>query len=55
VIVTKRQGGWFALPKGGEAMSGFEIIMIVFGAVTITLALIKIMINLADKFSHKGK
>jgi len=37
----------------GEAMSAFEITMIVFGAVTITIALTRLMIYLADKFSQR--
>ena len=36
-------------------MSEFEIIMVVFGAVTILIALIGLMIYLLDVFSRKGK
>jgi hypothetical protein len=39
--------------KGGEAMSGYELTIIVFGAVTIVITLIKLMIYIADKFSKK--
>jgi hypothetical protein len=39
--------------KGGEAMSGYDVVIIVFGAVTIVIALIKLMIYIADIISRK--
>jgi len=39
--------------KGGDAMSAFEIIMIIFGAISIFMALVRLMIYLADKFSQR--
>jgi len=39
--------------KGGEAMSAFEIIMVVFGAITIVIALIGLMLYIADIFSKR--
>jgi len=50
----KKQGGWrILLRKGGEAMSNFEIIVVVFNAVTIVIALIRLMIYLIDLFSKR--
>ena len=43
------------LPKGGEAVSAYEIIVIIFLAVTFVMTMIKLMIYIADKFSGKGK
>ena len=36
-------------------MSGFEIIMVVFGAISIVIALVRLMIYLADIFSQTRK
>jgi len=36
-------------------MSIYETIMIIFGAMTFVLVLIKLMIDTIDKFSRKGK
>ena len=42
-------------PKGGEAMSVYEVLMIVFGAVSIVIALVRLSIYVSDKFSLKRK
>jgi len=49
----KEQERLAILPKGGDAMSAFEIVMIIIGTVTLFMGLIKIMIELADKFSQR--
>jgi len=40
-------------PRGGEAMSGYEVIMTVVGIMVFLLMLFNTMINLADKFSKR--
>ena len=50
----KKQCGWLnPLMKGGEAMSTYEIIVIIFLAMTFIVALVKLMIYLVDKFSQR--
>ena len=34
-------------------MSAFEIIMVIFGAITVIIALVKLMIFIADIFSQR--
>ena len=51
----KSESGWSPSPKGGEAVSVYEIIVIVFLAMTFVVALIKLMIYITDTFSGKGK
>ena len=41
--------------KGGELMSVYEVIMIVILSMTFVVALIKLMIYIAETFSGKGK
>jgi len=41
--------------KGGELMSGFEIIMIIFAAMTFIVTLIKLMVYILDAISGKRK
>ena len=36
-------------------MSVFEAFMLVFGAMTVVVAMINLMIRIAEKFSRKGK
>jgi len=38
---------------GCDAMSVFEVVMIVFGAISVVIALIKLMVYIADKFSQR--
>jgi len=42
-------------PKGGEAVSAYEIIVAIFLAMTFVMTMIKLMIYIADKFSGKRK
>ena len=41
--------------RGGDAMSIFEIIMVIFTAMGFIIALITLIIYLIDKFSAKRK
>jgi len=43
------------IKRGGEAMSAFEIIMIIFVAMTFIVTFIKLVIGMFDMFSRKGK
>ena len=51
----KGQGGWLIPPKGGDSMSVFEAFMLVLTTATVMVALVNLMIRIADKFSKKGK
>ena len=50
---AKVLSGWLTHPKGGEAMSVYETIMVILGALTVFIALITLMIVIADKFSQR--
>ena len=40
-------------PKGGEAMSVADVVLIIFASMTFVVGLIKLMIYIADKFSKR--
>ena len=40
-------------PKGGDAMSANEVVIIIFTAMTFVVVLIKLMIYIADLFSKR--
>ena len=46
-------GGWLTPDEGGDAMSVYETFVIIFMAMMFIIALIKLMILLADKFSQR--
>ena len=49
----KEASGWPYPLKGGEAVSTYEIIIVIFTAMTFTTALVKLAVYIVDSFSKK--
>jgi len=48
-----KQGGWQNPSKGGDAMFVNNTIMLVLAAMTFVVVLVKLMVDIADKFSKR--
>jgi len=53
IRAIKKQAVGLHFPKGGEVMSAFEIVMIILTAMALFIALIKLIIYIADTFLKK--
>ena len=65
LMATKKQGGWPALCERGDGkrnlrkvfancyLSVYEIVMVVFGAVMLLIAVVKLQMYIADMFSKR--